>query len=193
MSPASRKLWLVRHAQPLIAPGICYGRLDMQADGPATDQAAQALAAALPGACRISHSPLQRCEQLALALQALRPDLIFIPDHRLQELDFGSWEGLAWDAIDRLALAGWADDLASVAPGGGESLACMLERVHQALCQARVSDCASGDHVWISHAGVARCVQWLSAHGHRLPHSSEWTLPAPAMGEWLVVPLESQV
>ena len=35
------RLWLVRHARPLVAPGICYGRLDMQADAQATADAAQ--------------------------------------------------------------------------------------------------------------------------------------------------------
>ena len=37
------RLWLVRHAQPLVAPGVCYGATDMPADVDATSQAAQAL------------------------------------------------------------------------------------------------------------------------------------------------------
>ena len=37
-------LWLVRHAQPLVAPGTCYGRLDVPADTHATLTAARALA-----------------------------------------------------------------------------------------------------------------------------------------------------
>ena len=39
------KLWLVRHAQVLLPPGICYGATDVAADAAATLRAAQALAA----------------------------------------------------------------------------------------------------------------------------------------------------
>ena len=42
------KLWLVRHAQVLLPPGICYGATDVAADAAATLSAAQALAAELP-------------------------------------------------------------------------------------------------------------------------------------------------
>ena len=35
----SRQLWVVRHAQPLVAPGICYGALDVTADPAATPNA----------------------------------------------------------------------------------------------------------------------------------------------------------
>ncbi|MCJ7799775.1 MAG: histidine phosphatase family protein, partial [Polaromonas sp.] len=66
------KLWLVRHAQPLVARGTCYGRLDVAADAPDTAQCAQALAALLPPGTRVHSSPLQRCEQLAKDLIALR-------------------------------------------------------------------------------------------------------------------------
>jgi alpha-ribazole phosphatase len=38
----------MRHAQPCIAPGVCYGALDMAAEAEASCQAAEALAAVLP-------------------------------------------------------------------------------------------------------------------------------------------------
>src|SRR5690606_10781153 len=44
-----RRLWLVRHAAPLVSPGTCYGALDVPADAAATQAAAVRLAAALPG------------------------------------------------------------------------------------------------------------------------------------------------
>jgi len=70
------RLWLVRHARPLVAPGLCYGRLDMAADASASRSAATALAHALPAkVAGVWHSPLQRCELLALYRRALRPDL----------------------------------------------------------------------------------------------------------------------
>ena len=68
------RLWLVRHATPLVAAGTCYGALDVAADAQATQQAALALARALPPGAVLRSSPLQRCTQLAAALFALRAD-----------------------------------------------------------------------------------------------------------------------
>ena len=86
-------LWLVRHAQPLIDAGVCYGATDVAADAHATAIAAQALANALPSRLTVWTSPLQRCEQLAQAVIGLRPDLSYEIDTRLLEMDFGVWEG----------------------------------------------------------------------------------------------------
>lgn len=186
------RLWLVRHARPLVAPGLCYGRLDMPADAAATRAAAQALARALPPhVAAVRHSPLQRCELLALELRALRPDLASNPEPRIQEMDFGTWEGRAWAAIAQAEIAAWADKLGSHAPGGGEPLSAMLARVAQALHDATASaQAGGGDVVWITHAGVARCVQWLQTHGAaRTPHSHEWPVDAPGFGDWAQVGL----
>lgn len=185
-----KTLWLVRHARPLIDTERCYGRLDVAADAQATQQAAQALYQALlplRGELQVWHSPLQRCEQLALELQVFEPDLISTPDLRLLEMDFGRWEGLRWDEIGEAAISAWAQDLAQHAPGDGESLARMLKRISQALQDASHSD--SEHMVWICHAGVARCVQWLVHQGQQLPQSHEWTLPAPAYGQWMQIQL----
>ena len=192
-APAPARLWLVRHAQPLVAPGQCYGRLDMAADAVATAASAEALAAALPASVQLAqHSPLQRCAQLAHALQALRPDLALHADARLQELDFGDWEGRAWDAIGRAPVDAWTADFASHRPGGGESLADMLQRVAAALTAARAAPNGSGNAVlWITHAGVARCVQWLLRHGSAtLPRADQWPVAAPGFGAWQVFDLE---
>ncbi len=181
-----KTLWLVRHARPLIDTERCYGRLDIAADAQATKQAAQDLLRSLRplhGQLQICHSPLQRCRQLALDLQALEPDFASSADGRLLEMDFGHWEGMRWNDIGEGAISAWAQDLALHAPGDGESLADMLQRVHEALQDAAAGD--SAHMVWICHAGVARCAQWLLQHGRQLPQSHEWTLPAPAYGQWL--------
>ena len=84
-------LWLVRHAQPLIAPGICYGQLDIPADTKATVVCATQLLQVLPKRIQIVSSPLQRCEQLAQTLIGLEPDFAYKTDSRLQEMNFGQW------------------------------------------------------------------------------------------------------
>ena len=184
---AGSRLWLVRHAAPLVAPGTCYGALDVPADAQTTRAAAERLATALPPGARVAHSTLQRCELLAHDLQALRPDLTFTPDARLREMDFGRWEGLTWDAIGQSAIDAWVAGFATHAPGGGESLAQMLHRVAAALQTAREWRAHQGtkDVVWITHAGVARCVTWLQERGESaLPRSEDWPVAAPGCGEW---------
>ena len=190
---ASVRLWLVRHAQPLVAPGTCYGALDVLADPAATRAAAERLAAALPPGAQVFHSTLQRCELLALDLQALRPDLASNPDARLREMDFGAWEGRTWADIGKPAIDTWTADFAHQAPGGGESLSAVLARVSLALQDAQRLFTAEAtettqDVVWITHAGVARCVAWLQAPDRRaedaVPRPDEWPVAAPAWGEW---------
>ena len=186
--PGAPRLWLVRHARPDVLPGVCYGRLDVPALAPANHAAAAALARALPrrlaAAC---HSPLQRCEQLAVDLRRLRPDLTCEPEARIRELDFGAWEGRAWAELPRAQLDAWAARLHAYAPGGGEPLSAMLARVAAALADAtRQAHAGGGDVLWISHAGVARCVHWLLVRGSRtLLTARDWPVAAPGYGQWV--------
>jgi alpha-ribazole phosphatase len=155
----------------------------------------------LPQGLVAHHSPLQRCELLALTLSALRADLAIESDARLAEMDFGAWEGRAWSAIARSGIDAWTADFTGQRPGGGESLAAMLERVAAALRQARQAAARQQcDVLWISHAGVARCVQWLLAapptdgdgDGDALsaaPRAHQWPVAAPAFGTWTTFPL----
>jgi alpha-ribazole phosphatase len=153
------KLWLVRHAKVLIDQGVCYGALDLPADAAATQALAQELAKALPQGIAMASSTLQRCEQLAQHLCRLRADLAYVTDAALGEMNFGRWEGQAWDAIGAAALQAWTEDFMQHRPGGGESLAHMLERVGGAL---RAALSADQDVVWLTHAGVINTVRaWL--------------------------------
>ena len=194
MTAPQRQLWLVRHAQPLIAPGHCYGALDVPADPAATLHSARQLAGCLPQGLIAHHSPLQRCELLAHTLQGLRPDLVSKPDARLAEMDFGTWEGRPWDDIGHTALDAWTADFAAHRPGGGENLVAVLARVAAALQAARqTARRQQRDVLWITHAGVARCVQWLvqTAPGPSPPpRADQWPLAAPAFGAWSTIALD---
>jgi len=176
-------LWIVRHARPLIAAGICYGVLDVQSDSVATDQAARELADTLPTGAVLRVSPLTRCQQLARALCALRADLQARTDPRLREMDFGCWEGVAWDAIPQAALQAWTDDFGNHRFGGAESSNEVLMRV------ARVWDEDHADHdaVWITHAGVARAARLLADGVRVLTRADQWPLEAPGYGQWLEI------
>ena len=180
------KLWLVRHAQPLVAPGLCYGALDLPADPCATRQAAQILAQALPQNLQVIGSPLQRCERLAHALQALRPDLTYKTDARLAEMDFGNWEGQTWDAIARAELEAWTDDFAHWRCGGGENVQNLMARV-AAVWDASVA--ANQPTVWITHAGVIRAATLLARGQRAVQHAAQWPGDACGFGQWCVLNL----
>ena len=175
-------LWIVRHATPLIASGVCYGALDVAADTQHTLQAARALAQAIPLHCKVWVSPLQRCMQLADALSDIRPELKPHIDTRLREMDFGSWEGVAWDAIPLTAMQAWTDDFGAHRFGGVESANEVLTRVADVWDAARQHP--DKDQVWITHAGVARAAKLLSQGIRRVDSASQWPKNAPGYGEW---------
>lgn len=176
------KLWLVRHAPPQVVSGVCYGVSDLAADGPATQACAAQLAELLPQGLPVLASPLQRCEQLALALQGLRRDLTLNFDARLAEMDFGCWEGQRWDAIPRDAFDAWTADFGAHRFGGRESVDELLQRV-AAVHADQVQ--RGGEAVWITHAGVIRAVTLLAQGITRVQRADQWPREAPGWGEWL--------
>ena len=175
------KLWLVRHAQPLIAPGVCYGATNVAADGQLTLEAAQALAGILPCGISIVSSPLQRCEQLAQCLQGLRPDLSFKTDAGLKEMDFGCWEGQRWDSIAQAAIDRWTADFGDHRFGGRESVVEFMQRVAGVWDETRRTGV---DGVWITHAGVIRAAALLAQGLRKIVQAGQWPHEAPAFGGW---------
>ncbi|RZJ11582.1 MAG: phosphoglycerate kinase [Haliea sp.] len=180
------KLWLVRHAPVLLPPGRCYGALDVPADPQATAQAALALSALLPPGLHISTSPLQRCEQLTQALQGLRPDLTVKIDARLREMDFGAWEGRAWNTIAQTEFDAWTADFAGHVVGGhGETVADVMTRVGQAFDSLP----RDADTVWVTHAGIIRATLLLAQGVRQVARADQWPLDATACGQWRTLEL----
>jgi alpha-ribazole phosphatase len=176
------KLWIVRHAKPVIESGVCYGVLDIAADATHTSQAARALAQALPMHCKVWVSPLQRCKQLANVLSDLRADLKPQTDTRLREMDFGKWEGVAWDEIPLAAMQAWTDDFGANRFGGVESANDVLARAADLWHAAQQQP--DENLVWITHAGVARAWLLLSKGMRSVDSASLWPMVAPGYGEW---------
>ena len=150
------QLILVRHPQPDVAPGICYGRANISTSIEAIAQVATKLrAAGLPGTLPVYASPLARCATLAAAL-----DVPVTLDARLAEMDFGAWEMRAWDAIPRAEVDAWAGDLLHYRPGGGENVFEVARRV--AAFRQELQHPAA---LVICHAGTIRLLSALHAGG----------------------------
>ena len=158
------QVFLIRHPRPLIEAGVCYGRLDVDAE--AVPAVAARLRELLPAGVPVISSPLRRARRLAEALHA-EPRL----DARLAEMDFGEWEGRRCADSERAQLDAWAADVLHFTPPGGESAA---------MLQARVLACAAsyaGERLaLVAHSGVMRV---LLGHWLGLP-----------VGEWSTLQLE---
>ena len=118
---------LVRHGRTEAnAKGLLLGRLDVALDGHGRAQAA-AVAAALPAPDLVVSSPLLRTRQTA---EAFGP--VVEVDEAWIELDYGQWDGRPIGEVPDEAWAAWRAD-SDFAPPGGESLAALTARVHDAL------------------------------------------------------------
>lgn len=176
-------IWLVRHAQPLIAPGVCYGALDVPADVDATQHAASGLAQRLPPGVRVQLSPLLRCQQLAQALQVLRPDLRFNTEQRLREMNFGAWEGQRWDALPPEAFDAWTSDFWQHRVGDGESVADFMGRVAEVWDEAIAASLSGVPQVWLTHAGVIRAARLIASGQREVRSAVDWPAAAPGFGQ----------
>ena len=136
---------------------------------------------------------MRRCSQLAAALQALRPDLYFEVDRRLREMDFGAWEGQAWNAIPRIELDAWTADFGGYQTGGhGESTSGFLQRVGSAFDEVNAR--ANGnDLLWITHAGVIRAATLIAAGQRTLRNAGQWPAAAPGFGQWHLIEMPKEV
>jgi alpha-ribazole phosphatase len=180
------KLWLVRHARPLLDAGVCYGVSDMPADAENTRDSAAQLAPLLPQGLTLWTSPLQRCSALAEQLRVLRPDLQLRTDARLAEMDFGCWEGVRWDDIPRAAYDDWTANFGAARFGGRESVNELLQRV--AAVRAEVQALGQ-DAIWVTHAGVLRAMALLTNRRMRVTLARQWPRQAPGWGEWHILEL----
>jgi alpha-ribazole phosphatase len=166
------KIHLVRHPRPAVAAGVCYGQTDLGlAESPAA--AAERLRGVLPANARVISSPLQRCRALAEALSTKVET-----EQRLLEINFGDWEGQAWDEIPRQQLDAWAAAPFDHVPPDGESAAVMAARViafaadlvpAAGAAKTDRADLENIEFVLVAHQGPLRV---LLAHWLDLPRTS---------------------
>ena len=151
-------LIFLRHPEPEIESGTCYGRTDLSLlDN--LDTTVSQLNAELPSFDAIVTSPLSRCKSVAEALAAQRRVSVSIePD--IIEIDFGTWEMRNWDDLARAEIDAWAKDVLNARSHGGESVAMARTRVQAALRKPR-----PGPTLWVSHSGVFKCLMDITQSG----------------------------
>jgi alpha-ribazole phosphatase len=180
-------LYCWRHPPMRGAAGRCIGRTDLAVD----PRKAKRLAHRVRGHARrlglprvVCVSTLQRARLVGSWLR--RWGWQVQVDARLVELDFGRWDGQSWADIPWSEVQAWEDDLLHHAPGGGECLAQLLQRV-----QAFVDECGAQARVLVTHGGwITTLLQAYhlaarpaAAHWPRAPrHGSLTVWRAPLVG-----------
>ena len=142
---------MLRHTKPDIAEGVCYGVLDLGVPDTFEADSAVVLSGLTKPDILIS-SPLQRCQSLANKI-SLAFNVPVITDDRVREMDFGAWEGIAWDDIDRAEIDQWKEEFYRARPHGGESVEMLVNRVQSALGEYRKT---GRSHLIVCHAGVIK-------------------------------------
>lgn len=145
-------LWAWRHPRADAAAGRCIGRTDVPVDARRAKRLAHRIRAAarrhdLPRELWVS--PLARARAVGrwLARWGWRVRV----DARLAELDFGRWDGRPWSRIAWTDVEAWRADLLHHAPGGGETLAALADRVRDFVAGH------AGPTLVVTHGG------WLNA------------------------------
>ncbi|SFG24844.1 alpha-ribazole phosphatase [Novosphingobium sp. CF614] len=176
---------LLRHGPPLRS-GLMLGHTDL----PPLDARCLALSARVRSLAveRIVTSDLSRAAHSGEYL-ARETRLPLRRDPRWRELDFGAWDGLAPEALDKGALSRfWADPDANPPPDG-ESWTGLRARIAEALADL------TGPVLVVTHAGAMRAALSVLTG---LDHRGVWALDLPyhallSLRVWPGSPMTGQV
>ena len=157
-----------RHPKPINAAGICLGHTNLAVDPRRTRNLAyrvkqEARRLNLPPVVHVS--PLQRSRGVGEFLQAQGWQVKVDP--LLIEFNFGAWDGLPWEEIDRHEMDTWCENFADYAPGGAENLKQLFSRV-----EAWLNYPTNQTRLVVGHAGWINAALMLAAK-KPLPNSPE--------------------
>lgn len=161
-----------RHPRAENAEGRCIGRTDLPTD----PRRAKRLAHRIRTVARrdrlpqiVITSPLRRSAQVGAWLA--RWGWVHRVDPALSELDFGRWDGAHWGAVPQDEIDAWCADFESCAPGGGESVYALLQRVG--------SFDPGAARVLVTHGGWLSAAAWLQQGHGKAVRPESWPI-APA-------------
>lgn len=164
-----------RHPRPAGVAGRCIGRTEVMVDARKAKRLAHRIlrrARQDNGPRVVWTSPLQR--SAAVGRWLARWGWQHHVDARLSELDFGVWEGRAWEAIGQAAIEAWTDAFDTHAPGGGESVGELMAR-----CEAFLAECAQQRVHVVGHAGWINAARRVVAGLPPPALASQWPMAVP--------------
>ena len=175
MTQPTVSLHIWRHPKPIAALGLCVGRTDLPIDRRKAKRLAHRIRAharrhSLPHS--VVTSRLQRSAAVGRTLA--RWGWRHAVDPRLDEFDFGAWDGRPWAEITPGELDVWSGDFAACRAGGAESVSGLIER-----CRAFIAERAGSECCVVGHAGWISAACWLQAHGDEEPQAASWPLAVP--------------
>lgn len=150
-----KKIFLIRHCKTAAKSGALIGSSDLPILA-SEYEPVQRLNSVLPDSGMCLCSPLLRTRQTLESLQENGFNLQVKQEQRLQEVDFGSWEGKEFQEIvasDPDCIRDWNAYDNFTFPGG-ESIEAFVERVKVVLDM--VQELPEDNIVLISHGGVIR-------------------------------------
>jgi len=183
--PGVMTLCVWRHPPPIGAPGRCVGRIDLPVDR----RKAKRLAHAIRTRARRERLPRRVVTSTAWRTRCVGRILRgwgwqHTVDARLDELDFGRWDGLRWSDISAAAVQAWCDDFAMHAVGGGESVEALLARCLGWWREQRGLPVGERAACMVGHGGWISAARWLQAHRGEPPDAARWPA-APAYSEFV--------
>ncbi|MDZ7936494.1 MAG: histidine phosphatase family protein [Emticicia sp.] len=112
------EIYLIRHTEVIGSKTICYGQSNPPLAATFVEEAALLKAKLPTDFDAVYSSPLQRCRDLATALQF--ENVHFVDE--LKEINFGDWENRKWNDLNQEELNDWMSDFVHIKPPNGENL-----------------------------------------------------------------------
>lgn len=157
-----------RHPKPIGALGLCVGRIDLAVDRRKAKRLAHRIRAHARRYALLHKVVTSRLGRSAAVGRVLaRWGWQHSVDPRLDEFDFGAWDGRPWAEVSRDEVDAWSEDFAAHRAGGGESVTGLVER-----CRAFMAD--RRDCCVVGHAGWISAACWLQANSDEAPRASTW-------------------
>jgi alpha-ribazole phosphatase len=148
------EIYLIRHIEPTLEKGTCYGQLDVSIPEDYKNQHNEIIHKLPKDFDVVFSSPLTRCKLLAEQIS----DAVTY-DNRLKEVSFGEWEGKKWDNIDQIELNNWMENYIEIAPPNGENLTQLIDRFSSFIDDLKKQNFKKV--IIISHAGIIRSAMHL--------------------------------
>ena len=167
---------LIRHTPVKVSSKICYGRLDVPLSENFHSDINKIKKKLTKKYDIIYSSPSKRCIFLAEALDIGQYQI----DDRLLEINFGDWEGLKWNEINKVKLNNWMEDFVNISPPNGESFNNMYIRITEFIKILRIEN--FNKVLIVTHSGVIRC---FLAYFLKFPLINSFKIPIGFNGHYI--------